>query len=216
MLRKGNPSALRARVRDEAVVDWTDVGAPSSPASDIAQWSVSGLAPGRRYAYQVLATGGGQERTLYAGSAVTTRAPGASFNFALIADSHIEPPNPIPDGTTIVPPPWDFEESTLLSVASDIQQGNPDFMLSLGDMLDYHIFGFDDPPPDSSWARLGYLDYRRMLGDTLGHTADWPGESETGKARTAATRGRKSSARAASACSISPGPSRTRTRKAGA
>jgi len=50
-------------------------------------------------------------------------------------------------------------------------------------MLDYHLFGFNAPPPDSSWARLAYLDYRRMYGDTLGHVAhftaigNWDGES---------------------------------------
>jgi hypothetical protein len=53
----------------------------------------------------------------------------------------------------------------------------------LGDMLDYHLFGFNAPPPDSSWARLGYLNYRRLLGDTVGQAAhfpvigNWDGES---------------------------------------
>jgi hypothetical protein len=50
-------------------------------------------------------------------------------------------------------------------------------------MLDFHVFGFNDPPPDSSWTRLAYLDYRRMLGDTLGQVAhfqvigNWDGEN---------------------------------------
>ena len=34
-------------------------------------------------------------------------------------------------------------------------------------MLDYHLFGFNAPPPDARWARLGYLNYRRLLGAML-------------------------------------------------
>ena len=53
----------------------------------------------------------------------------------------------------------------------------------MGDLLDYHLFGFNDPPPDSAWARLAYLNYRRMMGDTIGRAAhfpvigNWDGES---------------------------------------
>ena len=44
----------------------------------------------------------------------------------------------------------------------------------MGDLLDYHLFGFNDPPPDSAWARLAYLNFRRMMGDTLGRAAHFP------------------------------------------
>src|SRR5262245_8749573 len=55
VLRSGDSTSLRARVRDEAVATWSDIVAPTAPAADIAQWSVTGLAPGRRYAYQICA-----------------------------------------------------------------------------------------------------------------------------------------------------------------
>src|SRR3954471_22520288 len=36
VLRKGDPAALRARVRAEAQANWTPIGPPASPATDIA------------------------------------------------------------------------------------------------------------------------------------------------------------------------------------
>jgi hypothetical protein len=74
-------------------------------------------------------------------------------------------------------------ENTLAVVAPEITAARPDFLLNLGDILDYHAFGFNDPPPDASWARLGYLNYRRLLSTTLGNAAhygaigNWDGES---------------------------------------
>ncbi|HWP05746.1 MAG TPA: hypothetical protein VNN72_08395, partial [Polyangiaceae bacterium] len=44
-------------------------------------------------------------------------------------------------------------------------------------------FGFNDTPPDPSWARLGYLNYRRLLSSTLGNAphfgtiGNWDGEN---------------------------------------
>jgi predicted phosphodiesterase len=186
VLRAGDPSGLRLRVRADTQSDWTDVGAPISPASDVAQWAVSGLVPGRRYLYEVRIAAPadvGAGLPLYAGSAVTARDPGATFTFAALADAHIETRDPIPPGTTIASDGWGMDESTLLAVAGDVAAASPDFMLHLGDMLDYHVFGFNTPPPDSSWARLAYLDYRRMYGDTLGNAAlysvigNWDGEN---------------------------------------
>jgi predicted phosphodiesterase len=175
VLRHGAPSALRARVRDESALDWTNLGAPSSPAADIAQWTVAGLSPGRRYDYDIrTGVDDGREETLYLGSAVTAREPGSAFTFALLSDSHIQPRDPIPEGTTVAADFYGSDESTLLAVASDISASNPDFLINLGDMLDYHLFGFNNPPPDSSWSRLAYLNYRRLLGDTLGHAAHFP------------------------------------------
>jgi hypothetical protein len=74
-------------------------------------------------------------------------------------------------------------EQTLLLVANAIRADNPDFILNLGDVLDFHQFGFNVPPPDGSWTRLGYLNYRRLLGDMLGNTShffaigNWDGEN---------------------------------------
>lgn len=168
-LRSGAPAALRARVRKEGGSDWRDLGPPLALAKDVAEWSVDGLEPGQRYDYEIQATG-----SLYLGNAVTARPPGSSFSFAVLTDSHIAPRDPIPPGNTIGPEPWGFDEGTLRMVATDIQASKPDFMVNLGDMLDFHDFGFNEPPPTAAWTRLAYLNYRRMLGDTLGHVAHFP------------------------------------------
>jgi len=190
VLRAGDPSALRARVRDEAAADWTDAGMPATPAPDIGQWALTGLQPGHRYAYEIFCddaaaaqSGLACAQPLYAGSAATARAPGTAFTFAVMADSHIEPRDPLPPGSTIVPDGFGYMESTLHAVTADIAAADPDFVIDQGDLLDYHLFGFNTPPPDASWARLGYLNFRRMMGDTLGRAAhfgvigNWDGES---------------------------------------
>ena len=198
VLRSGDPSVLALRVRDEELSAWSALGPPLSPAVDIAQWTVDGLAPGRRYVYEVSAPGaavdGGsaglpgpvapsQPLLLYTGSAATAPVPGTPFSFALITDTHIEPRDPVPPGNTVIDDFYGTMETTLLAVTAEVAAAKPDFVINLGDMLDYHLFGFNAPPPDASWARLGYLNYRRLLGDTVGHAAhfpvigNWDGES---------------------------------------
>jgi hypothetical protein len=180
VLRRGDPAALRARVREDADAAWRAAGEPTFPAGDVAQWSVTGLAPGRRYVYEICTGGaaphvaGACDRSLYLGSAVTARPPGSTFTFAAMADTHIEPRDPIPPGSEVGPEPWAFMESTLRAVSADVAAADPDFVINMGDLLDYHIFGFNDPPPDSAWARLAYLNYRRTMGDTLGRAAHFP------------------------------------------
>ncbi|HVV48322.1 MAG TPA: metallophosphoesterase, partial [Polyangia bacterium] len=183
-LRAGDPTRLAARVRDPAEAAWTALPPPRSPAPDLAQWTVDGLAPGRRYLYQVFAPGdGGAGAPLYAGSAATAPGPGASFSFALITDPHIEPRDPVPPGQTVIGDAYGTMEATLLAVSAQVAAAGPDFLIDLGDMLDYHLFGFNAPPPDAGWARLGYLNYRRLLGDAVGSAAhfpvigNWDGES---------------------------------------
>jgi 3',5'-cyclic AMP phosphodiesterase CpdA len=193
VLRSGDPTSLALRVRDEELSVWSVLGPPLSPAVDIAQWTVDGLAPGRRYVYEVSAPGTpgtngssgppAPSLLLYAGSAVTAPAPGTPFSFALIADTHIEPRDPVPPGDTVIDDFYGMMETTLLAVTAEVAAAKPDFVINLGDMLDYHLFGFNVPPPDASWARLGYLNYRRLLGDTVGNAAhfpvigNWDGES---------------------------------------
>lgn len=189
VLRAGDPARLRARVRAPGGGSpaWVDLGAPLVPAPDLARWSSTGLEAGQRYAYEIRAddddADGGPPPALYSGSAATAPDPGTPFTFALISDTHIETRDPIPPGYEIADDTWGFDEQTLLAVAAEVAAGAPDFVLNLGDMLDYHVFGFNAPPPAQSWARLAYLDYRRMLGDGLGHMAhfpvigNWDGES---------------------------------------
>ena len=176
VLRSGDPARLRARVRAQPDAAWVDAGLPTVLTPDLARWAVEGLLPGRRYEYQIQAApdGEAEPRTLYAGSAVTRRPAGAAYTFAVLADTHIEPRDVLPPGQTVIDDTWGYQESTLRTVAHDIGAGQPDFVINVGDILDYHIFGFNDPPPDAAWARLGYLNYRRMMGDLLGQTAHFP------------------------------------------
>jgi hypothetical protein len=169
-LRTGDPSLLSARVRAIGGADWTDLGLPVLPAPDIAQWAAEGLAAGQSYDYEVDANGDAEPQVLYAGSAITARPPGTPFTFAIIADTHIPPDDPLPQGTQVD----DYMEGTLIQTTGELAASNPDFIVNLGDILDFHMFGFNAPPPDSSWTRLAYLNYRRTLGDVLGHTAHFP------------------------------------------
>src|SRR6185369_1032104 len=88
VLRSGEPARLRARVRAQGEAAWIDAGAATVTAPDLARWSVTGLAAGRRYDYEIEGVSDGtasQPRMLYAGSAVTARPAGTPFTFALIA-----------------------------------------------------------------------------------------------------------------------------------
>ena len=216
VLRSGDPHALQLRVRDEDLSAWSIQGPPLSPAVDIAQWTVDGLVPGRRYVYEVsavidagagdagqvgspsppdaVAPGPSLPIVLYTGSAATAPPPGTPFTFALITDSHIEPRDPVPPGETVVDDFYGTMEGTLLAVTAEVGAVKPDFVLNLGDMLDYHLFGFNAPPPDAGWARLGYLNYRRCWG-TRSATPRIFRSSATGTGRAAATRATRSRAR---------------------
>src|SRR3954465_3376766 len=181
-LRAGDPAALRARVRDGDASPWIDLGQPASPAPDLAQWRATGLEPGRSYSYEISATGDGAFATLYAGRAVTARPPGTTFTFAALADAHIEPPAQLPPGSELDGSSWASDEMTLAAVAEDVRKSHPDFVLSLGDQVDYQILGFNAAPRDTGYPHRGMLDYRRMFGDALGSAAhfnvigNWDGE----------------------------------------
>ena len=178
VLATGRPSRLRVQVRAEGDADFGAPVSPETPADDIAQWEVDGLAPGTRYEYRIFDPNGTSPSSLYEGSVVTQREPGDPFTFTLLTDSHI----PIPDVVPADLQTDSFNEQTLLAVAEEMAVHRPDFMIHLGDMLDFHRFGFNVPAPDGSWTRLGYLNYRRLLTDTAGHVAhfcvigNWEGE----------------------------------------
>jgi hypothetical protein len=191
----GDPKTLRLFVQRSVDKGWTEVETARYPAFDIAEWSVTDLSPGTVYPYAIVteedalkalegvAAEPGTDGTphpglLFLGKAVTQREPGESFRFALIADTHLRPHEVTP-GLDI----WAVEEGTLLSVVKDIKVNHPDFIIHLGDVLDFHDYGFNDPPPSGDVTRWGYLNYRRMLGDMIGNTAhfmvigNWDGES---------------------------------------
>lgn len=178
VLRSGEPQAIRAHLRLAGLTSWTDLGVPSTPAFDVAEWSVAGLAAGRLYEYEVFVPGGedsGAARMLASGTVTTRRPPGASFTFDILTDSHIPPCDSVAEGTEICGDDYlSADQTTLLEVSANIRKDQPDFVIHLGDMLDYHRFGFNEPPPDSKWSRLAYLNYRRLMVDTLAVAAHFP------------------------------------------
>lgn len=166
----GDASELSARARQPGSDDWRP-GAPSSRGSDVLEWKFGDLSAGTRYEYQVVRTDPeGDAVTLFAGDIVTQRPPGSEFSFALLTDSHIAPREVVPGDLSAV----DLPEDTLLRVAKNIGDDAPDFVVHLGDMLDFHLFGFNDPPPDGWWTRIAYLNYRRLMQETLGNATHYP------------------------------------------
>lgn len=161
VLSAGDPSSLRLRLqRDGLDQSWIERQAPESRAPDLAEWTIEGLEPGTRYVYQVLRDHDCVTDTVYIGHAVTARAEGTPFSFALLSDTHI--------GANLA-----FtnqgDPTTLAAVSEQIAAASPDFMVNLGDTLDFHQYGFNDPPPDGSITKSAYLNYRATLGDTLGN-----------------------------------------------
>jgi len=101
---------------------------------------------------------------------VTQRPSGDSFTFGLLSDTHIPPRAISPGDDSQV----NYQEVTLAAVASNLAPENHDFVVNLGDMLDFHLFGFNSPPPSGSYTREGYVNYRRLLGDVLSASAHFP------------------------------------------
>lgn len=201
VVANGDPKNLRLFVKRPPDKRWSEVETVRYPAVDIVEWSVTDLSPGTEYPYAIVTDVDALQvlekvingsnpldikklnstkhpGLLFAGRAVTQREQGESFRFALIADTHLRPHKVIP-GLEI----WAVEEETLLSVVQDIKPNLPDFIVHLGDVLDFHDYGFNDPPPSGEVTRLGYLNYRRLLADIIGNTAhfmvvgNWDGEN---------------------------------------
>ena len=116
---------LRAHVRAVGAAVWTGLEQPATPAFDIAEWSAAGLDPGQRYEYEILGPSAGDAgvgQVLYSGTAMTRRAPGTSFTFDLLTDSHIEACDEVPRGTAVCPDgSLSSDEATLLGVSADIR-----------------------------------------------------------------------------------------------
>jgi hypothetical protein len=170
----GDPSVLRAHVRVLGTAPWGEAVLATVRGADVAQWAFEGLGPGTRYEYEILCAGDGGEAALYSGSAVTQRGAGDSFTFALITDSHIGSDLRYPN---------QGNPTVLGAVSTEVGTASPDFIVHLGDMLDFHQYGFNSPPPQGAITRAAYLNYRTLLGDTLGHAAhfatigNWEGEN---------------------------------------
>jgi predicted phosphodiesterase len=170
VVAQGERAALEARVRKIGTSAWRRILARTFRANDIVEWSATALAPGTRYEYQIRATPAIEGHSLFSGAVTTARPPGTPFTFTLISDSHIPPRDELPIG----PESEGFMEDTLAAVTREMRLSEPDFVINLGDILDFHQFGFNSPPPDGSYTRLAYLNYRRLFGEALGNTAHFP------------------------------------------
>jgi hypothetical protein len=166
VLASGDPSQLVAAARPSGAPAWQAAFSAELVAPDAAQWTFDGLAPGTRYEYEIqLPVAAGPAQALYSGSAVTQRQAGDAFVFALMSDSHIGPTSNFNNQGD-----W----CTLASVSRALGAASPDFVLNLGDMLDFHEFGFNEPPLDRGDTETAYANYRVLLGDTLGRAAHFP------------------------------------------
>ncbi|HXU00989.1 MAG TPA: metallophosphoesterase [Polyangia bacterium] len=168
VLRAGDPEMLQARVRAAGTTDrcaWGDPVPPTVRAPDLAEWTIDGLAPATTYEYEIDGCTPTGDGVLAAGHAVTQRQPGQSFTFALVSDTHI--------GADLT---YDNQgDETILSATSrEIAAARADFVVNLGDILDYHQYGFVVPPPTSAIARQAYVNYRTTLGTLVGSAFHFP------------------------------------------
>lgn len=173
-LKSGDPGNLLVRVRKQGTDDWGAAFEPEVRASDLAEWRIDGLSAGLSYEYQLVVSEDDDETVLFEGVQVTQRKAGDPFRFALLTDSHIGAHE-------------DFDNQgdpgVLRSVSAAVAAVTPDFVVNLGDMLDFHEYGFQLPPPSGEITRLAYLNYRSYLGDTVGKAAhfgvigNWEGEN---------------------------------------
>jgi hypothetical protein len=161
-LREGDPSTLRLEIRESGSDTWGDPITPDEPASDVVEWTLDDLSAATRYEYRVLGTDGAKTLRVAHGSVVTRREPGAAFSFAMVSDTHVGSDLSFSN---------QGDPTVVSGMAQAIDQAKPDFMFNLGDTLDFHEFGFNTPPPDSSIAKAAYLNYRALLGDTVANLA---------------------------------------------
>lgn len=164
-LSAGDPASLAARVRTTGSAAYGKLTFAQVMASDLAELHVEGLAPGTSYEYELLEHTDAGEAVIYTGSVVTARPAGEPFTFALLTDSHIGADLGYEN---------QGDENVLNQVAGAIDTIRPDFMVNLGDMLDYHQYGFNAPPPDGRISRQAYLNYRTWLGDMTSRTPHFP------------------------------------------
>lgn len=178
VVANGNADRLTAIVQEDGSSERQGNAGVGYPTADTIEWTCGGLEPGKRYQYQIISrrSDGGQT-VLFTGSATTQRPAGEAFTFSLLTDTHISPHEDPVESYEV------YAAATTPQVARDIAESNPDFIVHLGDVLDFHRFGFGLPPPDASWTRLGYMVYRELMGEPLGNAAHfsmigtWDGEN---------------------------------------
>lgn len=167
----GEPQDIHPCVRRKGDELWQPVPGRTVVAADAVEWKVTGLRAGVEYEYVIRRNG----ETLFFGRAVTQRQAGESYRFAIMTDSHTSPRDvPNPDDPHAEIETINFKEETLAAVATNIGNANPDFIVNLGDMIDYHDYGFNIPTPSANHTRIAYLNHRRLYQETLGNAAHFP------------------------------------------
>jgi 3',5'-cyclic AMP phosphodiesterase CpdA len=164
ILTAGDPATLFARVRLLGTEAWSELTAPIRSEADRAEWDIEGLEPGSRYEYLIVETDTEEELTLGVGIATTARQPGSSFSFAMVSDTHIGADLAFSN---------QGDEVTLSGISREIATASPDLVVNLGDILDFHEYGFVEPPPDASITRNAYRNYRATFGSTLSYAAHY-------------------------------------------
>ena len=159
--KASDPSQLRARVKLASGTEWGGWFVPTLRAPDLAEWSMDGLEAGSQYDYEIAQVDGTAAVKTYVGHVTTARAPGTAFSFTLVTDTHV--------GSNLSYPNQG-DEGLLTAAGKEMAAAAPDFVVNLGDMLDFHEYGFNTPPPDGSLTRAAYLNYRTAFGDVLGST----------------------------------------------
>ena len=167
VLSPGDPRTLRARLRPHdsgagQQAAWGDALLPAMRAADLAEWSIGGLSAGTGYDYQLSVQTTTGETALSQGTVTTQRPAGQPFTFALVTDTHI--------GSDLTYTNQG-DPKTLEAAGTAIAAAAPDFVVNLGDILDFHEYGFNTPPPDGAITRAAYLNYRQTFGPTLASAA---------------------------------------------
>lgn len=171
LLSQGVINELDLLIRKPGFGQWTRVPDGRVTASDAAEWIVSELEAGAEYEYRLQQSTGDSTRHIYNGKIRTARTPGHTFRFDLITDTHIYVNRP------------EKNAGLIAAVGRNMTGDYPDFILHIGDMLDFHDFGFNEPSPAASLTRAGYVHYRNVIGDILGNTThyfvigNWDGEN---------------------------------------
>jgi hypothetical protein len=156
----GLQSDVVARVRATGSSAWGSDVVATPFGTDVSRWDFSGLMPGVRYDYELRTLVGD---SLYVGRARTLVGRGSPVLAVVLTDAHIDAADI--GGTASI------NFTSAASLASSI---NPDFVVSLGDNVQFVSGGFNAPAPDTATARAAYLEWLHCAEDFIGNVAHFP------------------------------------------
>jgi len=171
VIMRGDPDEVLLRYRKESDSAWKEAEDGTARDHDVIVWLLKGLEAGTVYEYQLVQKPARSHESMYSGEIVTAINAGGQFSFDLISDTHIYVNNPGETG------------ETLQKVVGNMEEDMPDFVIHLGDILDFHDFGFNEPAPERALTGAGYMHYRRIMGSWLGRIThfsvigNWDGEN---------------------------------------